>query len=43
MKTRSAVAKRDKYVAEQRSKGGPPKTSSSNRVVEDTLKAQIKR
>jgi hypothetical protein len=36
------VAKRDKYVAEQRSKTSP-KASSFDRVVEDTLKAQIKR
>ncbi len=36
------VAKRDKYVAEQRDKA-PPKASSFDRVVEETLKAQIKR
>jgi von Willebrand factor type A domain len=36
------VAKRDKFVAEQRSKA-TPKASSFDRVVEDTLKAQIKR
>ncbi len=36
------VAKRDKYVAEQRAKA-PPKASSFDRVVEDALKAQIKR
>jgi hypothetical protein len=36
------VAKRDKFVAEQRDKA-PPKASSFDRVVEDTLKAQIKR
>lgn len=36
------VAQRDKYVAEQRAKA-PPKASSFDRVVEDTLKAQIKR
>jgi hypothetical protein len=36
------VAKRDKYVAEQRAKA-PPKASSFDRVVEDTLRAQIKR
>ena len=36
------VAKRDKYVAEQRAEA-PPKASSFDRVVEDTLKAQIKR
>ena len=41
-KLAALVAKRDKYVAEQRSKA-PPKTSSFDRVVEDTLKAQIKR
>jgi hypothetical protein len=36
------VAKRDKYVADQRAKT-QPKASSFDRVVEDTLKAQIKR
>jgi uncharacterized protein YegL len=36
------VAKRDKYVAEARAKA-PPKASSFDRVVEDTLRAQIKR
>jgi von Willebrand factor type A domain len=36
------VAKRDKFVAEQRDKA-PQKASSFDRVVEDTLKAQIKR
>jgi von Willebrand factor type A domain len=36
------VAKRDKYVAEARDKA-PPKASSFDRVVEDTLRAQIKR
>jgi hypothetical protein len=41
-KLSALVAKRDKYVAEQRAKA-PPKTSSFDRVVEDTLKAQIKR
>jgi hypothetical protein len=41
-KLAALVAKRDKYVAEQRSKA-PPKASSFDRVVEDTLKAQIKR
>jgi len=35
------VAKRDKYVADHRASA--PKTSSFDRVVEDTLKAQIKR
>jgi len=41
-KLAALVAKRDKYVAEQRSKA-PPKASSFDRVVEETLKAQIKR
>jgi uncharacterized protein YegL len=41
-KLAALVAKRDKYVAEQRDKA-PPKNSSFDRVVEDTLKAQIKR
>ena len=36
------VAKRDKFVAEARDKA-PPKLPSFDRVVEDTLKAQIKR
>ena len=36
------VAQRDTYVAEQRAKTSP-KASSFDRVVEDTLKAQIKR
>ena len=36
------VAQRDKYVAEQRAKTSP-KASSFDRVVEDTLKAQMKR
>jgi hypothetical protein len=36
------VAKRDKYVAEHREKS-PPKASSFDRVVEETLRAQIKR
>jgi hypothetical protein len=36
------VAKRDRYVADARGKA-PPKASSFDRVVEDTLKAQIKR
>jgi hypothetical protein len=35
------VAMRDKYVADQRAKA--PKAPSFDRVVEDTLKAQIKR
>jgi len=41
-KLSALVAKRDKFVAEQRDKA-PPKASSLDRVVEDTLKAQIKR
>ena len=41
-KLAALVAKRDKYVAEQRDKA-PPKASSFDRVVEDTLRAQIKR
>jgi hypothetical protein len=41
-KLAALVAKRDKYVAEQRVKA-PAKASSFDRVVEDTLKAQIKR
>ena len=36
------VAKRDKYVAEHREKS-PPKASSFDRVVEETLRAQIRR
>ena len=36
------VGQRDKYLAEARAKA-PPKASSFDRVVEDTLKAQIKR
>ena len=36
------VTQRDKYLAEARAKA-PPKASSFDRVVEDTLKAQIKR
>ncbi|MDI1264480.1 MAG: VWA domain-containing protein [bacterium] len=36
------VAKRDRYIADQRAKA-PPKATSFDRVVEDTLKAQIKR
>ena len=35
-------AKRDKYIAEQRAKA-PPNASSFDRVVEETLRAQIKR
>jgi hypothetical protein len=41
-KLSALVAKRDRHVAEQRAKA-PPKASSFDRVVEDTLKAQIKR
>jgi hypothetical protein len=41
-KLSTLVTKRDKYVADQRAKA-PPKASSFDRVVEDTLKAQIKR
>ncbi len=40
-KLAALVAKRDKYVAEARKSA--PKASSFDRVVEDTLKAQIKR
>jgi hypothetical protein len=41
-KLAALVAKRDKFVAEAQAKA-PPKASSFDRVVEDTLKAQIKR
>lgn len=41
-KLAALVARRDRYVAEQRNKA-PPKTSSFDRVVEETLRAQIKR
>ena len=41
-KLAALVAKRDKFVAEASDKA-PPKASSFDRVVEDTLKAQIKR
>ena len=41
-KLSALVAKRDNHVADQRAKA-PPKASSFDRVVEDTLKAQIKR
>jgi hypothetical protein len=41
-KLSALVAMRDKYVADQRAKT-PSKASSFDRVVEDTLKAQIKR
>ncbi|MGF6428460.1 MULTISPECIES: hypothetical protein [Bradyrhizobium] len=40
-KLAALLAKRDKYVAEHRKSA--PKASSFDRVVEDTLKAQIKR
>lgn len=40
-KLAALVAMRDKYIADQRAKA--PKASSFDRVVEDTLKAQIKR
>ena len=41
-KLSALVAKRDKFVAEAAAKA-PPKASSFDRVVKDTLKAQIKR
>src|SRR4051794_11869468 len=41
-KLAALVAKRDKYVAEHREKS-PPKASSFDRAVEETLRAQIKR
>ncbi|MBN9005829.1 MAG: VWA domain-containing protein [Rhizobiales bacterium] len=41
-KLAALVAKRDRYVAEQRGKAAP-KTSSFDRAVEETLKAQIRR
>jgi hypothetical protein len=41
-KLAALVAERDKYVAEHREKS-PPKVSSFDRVVEETLRAQIKR
>jgi uncharacterized protein YegL len=41
-KLTALVAKRDKFVADARDKA-PPKASSFDRVVEDTLRAQIKR
>ena len=41
-KLSALVAKRDGYISAQRAKA-PPKASSFDRVVEDTLKAQIKR
>jgi hypothetical protein len=42
MQLSKLVANRDRYVADARAKA-PPKASSFDRVVEDTLKAQIKR
>jgi hypothetical protein len=41
-KLTALVAKRDKFVAEHRD-AAAPKASSFDRVVEDTLRAQIKR
>jgi hypothetical protein len=41
-KLAALVAKRDKYVTEHREKS-PPKASSFDRAVEETLRAQIKR
>jgi hypothetical protein len=41
-KLAALVAKRDRFVAEQRDKA-PPKASSFDHVVDDTLKALIKR
>ncbi len=41
-KLAALVARRDKHIAEVRAKA-PPKASSFDRVVEDTLRAQIKR
>jgi uncharacterized protein YegL len=41
-KLAALVAKRDRFVAAQRDKA-PPRASSFDRVVEDTLKAQIRR
>ena len=41
-KLAALVARRDRHIAEIRAKA-PPKASSFDRVVEDTLKAQIKR
>jgi hypothetical protein len=40
-KLAALVTKRDRYVAEQRGKSSP-KTSSFDRAVEETLKAQIR-
>ena len=42
-KLSALVAKRDAYVAAQRDKALPSTALSFDRVVEDTLKAQIKR
>jgi uncharacterized coiled-coil DUF342 family protein len=41
-KLAALVAKREEFVAEVRDRA-PPKASSFDRVVEDTLRAQIKR
>jgi uncharacterized protein YegL len=41
-KLAALVTKRDRFVAEQRSKA-PPKASSFDRAIEETLKAQIRR
>ncbi|HKU04665.1 MAG TPA: vWA domain-containing protein [Bradyrhizobium sp.] len=41
-KLAALVAKRDQYIADQREKA-PPKASSFDRVVEETLRTQIKR
>ena len=40
-KLAALVTKRDRFVAEARSKA-PPKASSFDRAVEETLRAQIK-
>jgi hypothetical protein len=42
-KLTALVKKRDEFVAEKRKTEAPKKASSFDRVVEDTLKAQIKR
>lgn len=42
-KLATLVQKRDGYVAEKKRSASPAKTSSFDRVVEDTLKAQTKR
>jgi hypothetical protein len=41
-KLAALVTKRDRFVAEQRSKA-PPKASSFDRAIEETLKVQIRR